>query len=372
MAVKKLKLEKQSLGQDDWGYVNARIKGMKSSLLSKDKIEDILKQSGLRGVISLLQDTAYGPFIQEAQKKYTVGISEVEIVCWALKNNMSATVQKLRILMGERSAGLLNFLLERWDVYNIKTILRGRHAGISPAEISQNLFPIGMLSEDLLEKMCQDNEISIKDIVDTLINFWGVSKKDKKIIDTSWEVYSGTGNLLELELELDRIFYKRYLLKADSIDKEGKLLKIIKIDVDIANIMMIFRLAKSRIDEAHIKKFFLKGGKAIKESMFVSLAAKNDVEEIIKQLDGVEFYQTMLERLPLFKRLKDISIFERSLSGFLLCRIRGIFRIDVFGVGILVSYLEQKFNEVVNLRIIVRSKEFGMPDEIARGELIFA
>lgn len=371
MAVQRIKLERQSMGQTDWGYINARIRGMKSRLLSREKMEDLLKQSEVDAVLDQLRDTPYGFFVEEAQQKYQVGISRVEVIGWALKSNMSQTIERLRKLMGEKPAEMLDFLLEKWDVYNIKTILRGKHSKILPAQISQNMFPIGKLSEEQLYKLSQDPEIDVKDVVDAFVNFCNASHKDKKLVDEAWGSFSSTGNLLELELALDSLFYKGYLKKVDGFDNEGKLEYIVKLGIDISNVMMVFRLVKAKVEETHINKFFIKGGKRINKAMFASLAAEKDIEEVINRLTELDFYGVILDRMPLYKKLFDVSIFERAVSGFLLSRIKAVFRVDVFGIGVLVSYLEQKFNEIINLRIIIRSKEFGMPDEIVRGELIF-
>ncbi|MFU8891731.1 MAG: V-type ATPase subunit, partial [Anaerosomatales bacterium] len=43
---------------------------------------------------------------------------------------------------------------------------------------------------------------------------------------------------------------------------------------------------------------------------------------------------------------------------------------DPLGIGVAVSYLWAKQNEITNLRIIVKGKAVGMPEDRVREELI--
>jgi vacuolar-type H+-ATPase subunit C/Vma6 len=43
---------------------------------------------------------------------------------------------------------------------------------------------------------------------------------------------------------------------------------------------------------------------------------------------------------------------------------------DPLGFNVLMTYLKLKYNEMINLRIIIRTVEFGIPLEIANRELI--
>jgi V/A-type H+-transporting ATPase subunit C len=361
MAMQKEKL--YSLGQANWPYINARIRGMKSELISHEKLENILKQPDIDSIIDELRKTPHAPFVEEAEKKYITGLGLAEVLSLALKNSLIATTQKLRRMMEGEQKELLNLLLRRWDVYNLKTVLRGKYRGCHYAEISQNLLPIGEYSEEYFEELSKISDL--REIVNTMLG------ADARCIEEGWRTFSLTGNLLNLELELDNWFYTRSLHSAYALDEGAKARTIFKMEIDIANAMMTIRLAKAGVDPANVKKFFLKNGMYLNEIIFNDLATKNDVGEVLRRLSEYEFCKAIASRIPIYKRIRDISIFERALYGHLLRRIRELFRVDVLGTGLLLTYLELKFNEITNLRIIIRSKEYGMPDEIARGELIF-
>jgi len=352
-----------SLGQANWAYINARVRGMKSEIISYEKLENILKQPDINSIIDELRKTPHAPFVEEAEKKYITGLGLAEILSLALKNSLIATTQKLRRMMEGEQKELLNLLLKRWDVYNLKTVLRGKHSGRHFAEISQNLLPIGEFSEEYFEELSKISDL--KEIINSMMG------ADARYVEEGWRSFSLTGNLLNLELELDNWYYTKSLHAAQALDEGSKARVVFKMEIDIANAMMTIRLAKAGVDPANVKKFFLKNGMYLNEAIFNDLATKNDVEEVLRRLCEFEFCKVIAGRIPIYRRIHDISIFERALYGHLLRRTRELFRVDVLGIGLLLTYLELKFNEITNLRIIIRSKEYGMPDEIARGELVF-
>jgi vacuolar-type H+-ATPase subunit C/Vma6 len=66
----------------------------------------------------------------------------------------------------------------------------------------------------------------------------------------------------------------------------------------------------------------------------------------------------------------SIPVFERALEDLVMRRaiMSGIK--DPMGVGVAISYLYGKQNEVTNVRIIVKGKSVGMPADRVREELI--
>ena len=74
----------------DYGYVNARIRGMKSRLLDRHTLEDLIFQPDLDSLISGLEKTPYKEDIIEAKVLYQ-GVLCIE---YALRKNFIRTFQK--------------------------------------------------------------------------------------------------------------------------------------------------------------------------------------------------------------------------------------------------------------------------------------
>jgi len=104
-------------------YANARIRAMKSRLLDRRELEELAGKLDIESVINQLEETPYREEIEDASVKYT-GIACVE---YALRRSLSNTFRLiLSSVKGEDAQTLMQIFLNRWDIQNIKTILRGK------------------------------------------------------------------------------------------------------------------------------------------------------------------------------------------------------------------------------------------------------
>jgi vacuolar-type H+-ATPase subunit C/Vma6 len=75
----------------DYGYCNARVRGMRSRLLGRTYLDQLMDCADLRGIIQMLTQTEYGPDL-EATLLYGHTFSAVDE---ALKINMVRTFRKI-------------------------------------------------------------------------------------------------------------------------------------------------------------------------------------------------------------------------------------------------------------------------------------
>ena len=98
----------------------------------------------------------------------------------------------------------------------------------------------------------------------------------------------------------------------------------------------------------------------------------NDTEKVLAWLERLLVVKDdFAVRVELYKKLDDVSVFERFFGVHMLAELRSQAMGDPLGFTVLMSYLKLKYNELVNLRIIVRSVEFGLPQDIVKQELAF-
>jgi vacuolar-type H+-ATPase subunit C/Vma6 len=62
---------------DDYGYINARIRGMKTRLLDKPFFEKLMGEENIHSIIALLQGTDYGQHVEEARTLVTSEIAAI-------------------------------------------------------------------------------------------------------------------------------------------------------------------------------------------------------------------------------------------------------------------------------------------------------
>jgi vacuolar-type H+-ATPase subunit C/Vma6 len=76
------------------------------------------------------------------------------------------------------------------------------------------------------------------------------------------------------------------------------------------------------------------------------------------------------ELYPLLQTRRFAPV-ERFLERMVMLELRRMARNDVFGLGVVMDYVWQKFNEVVNLRLIARGLGGNLPVGRVREELNF-
>ena len=147
----------------DWGYINARMRGMKSRLLDHHTLDTLILQPDLDSLVSEIEKTAYREDLVEARGRYS-GMPAIE---HALRNNFVRTFRKVLGFSKEKEAEkYISIFLHRWDVQNIKTVLRGKNIHVTSEEILDCLVPAGELDEATLTELVRQPDM--KAVIDLL------------------------------------------------------------------------------------------------------------------------------------------------------------------------------------------------------------
>jgi V/A-type H+-transporting ATPase subunit C len=103
----------------DYGYMNARIRAMKSRLLAHTVLENLILKPDLESMITELERTSYREEIEKASVLYS-GMLCIEV---ALRKDFTNAFRKiLEFAQGEKSEFYIRILLTRWDIQNLKTM----------------------------------------------------------------------------------------------------------------------------------------------------------------------------------------------------------------------------------------------------------
>lgn len=356
------KTRKEATGGKDYGYSNARIRGMRSRLLDKAFLDGLIATPDVQRLIQELSETEYGPDLEDS----LIHGRDAAAIDEALKNNMVRTFRKVLGFLNEEAQYLVTTLLGRWDVFNIKTILRGKHMHLTAEEIAEGLLPAGQLSLIDLEALAMQDDV--RAVVDTAVT-WGLPYG--MALREGYTEFLKSGELADIELAVDR-YYTRWasqrLMRRGTNSRLAK--RILAIQVDIANLVMVFRLQKADLETVNVAGFFLAGGADIKPELYLELAKMSDIDEVLDRLRGTPYGKALDDAAMKYLEENSIAVFERALEDYLMRKALMLGTGDPLGVGVCIAYLWGKQNEITNLRIIVKGKAVGMPVERVRGELI--
>ena len=109
-----------------YGYPNARIKSMKSRLMGAEETMKLLSAGSFTDLVSMLERTDLAGEL--------TGLSIVhsgpDLVDRAIGMNLARVYSKVIRVAPAETLPVVNAFTGRWDVYNIKTILLGKHLGM--------------------------------------------------------------------------------------------------------------------------------------------------------------------------------------------------------------------------------------------------
>lgn len=347
----------------DYGYVNARIRGMKSRLLDRNTLENLIFQPDLDSLIADLEKTPYKEDLIEAKVQYS-GVLCIE---YALRKNFTRTFRKILGFVKESEAErYIKIFLHRWDVQNIKTILRGKNIHVTNEEIMDCLVPAGELDEVTLAELIRQPDT--RAVIDMLAT-WGIVYS--KPLTERYREFIEKDDLAVLECALDKYYYHEALETVKTRSYNNQLIRdILKTEIDVVNLRTIFRMIRDNVESELAQEFLIDGGKEFDSDILRHFLSLHGIEEVLKELEHTP-YRFLAEVPETAIKTQKISVIEKQLERFLIRHGTGAFLGDPLSVSAIIGYFWSKYNEITNIRIISRCKTVDLPDEQLREELVY-
>jgi V/A-type H+-transporting ATPase subunit C len=346
----------------DYGYVNARIRGMKSRLLGAELLESLILKPDTDAIITELEKTPYREEIEKASVQHK-GLACIEV---ALRTDIARAFRKIYSLFEEETdEKYARILLNRWDVHNIKTILRGKNIHEPSSEILGCLIPAGELDEATLVELVKQPDV--RGVIDLLAT-WRIIYSLP--LTQQFKEYSEKRDLAVMEYALDKFYFAVALdtIRGDTYD-DRIMREMVGTEIDVTNIRSVLKMIRDRIPIEEAQEFLIPGGTVLDIKKLLLLIKAGTIRDAMKQLAGTPYES--LGRVPeeTFKQEK-ISVFEKELERFLVQKGIGWFIGDPLSIAIAIGYVWAKFTEVTNIRIIARLKMADVSEKTIREELV--
>lgn len=347
----------------EYAYVNARIRAMKSRLLDRSFLEHLINKPDIDSITADLEKTSYREELERAGVQFS-GITRIEV---ALRRDLIRAYRAiLGYIRGGETENLLTLILQRWDVQNIKTILRGKKIQAPATEIFDCLIPAGELGESALTELVKQPDV--KAVIDLLAT-WGVSYA--RPLTRNFKEFSETRDMLVLEYAIDTFYFENALSTLKSRDTEdNRIIRDMLItEIDVNNLRTVLRVIRDRMDRDEAKRFFMKGSPELDIETLYSMLKAGTIEGALKHLDQTSY--RFLSQIPQeYVAAEKISAFEKELDKHLVKKGISQFLGDPLSIAIPLGYIWAKYAEVTNIRIIARCKLAAVPEKELREALI--
>ncbi len=326
---------------DNYAYINARIRAMHADLVTQ-KLEETMNAASYGEFLRLLSESNLGADLGEATAS-GAGLPQLDA---ALSRNFFNTAQKVVGMADGTSGRDIALLFSRYDLLNLKAIVRGKVGSRSAEDIIPSLLPAGSLKPSVLEGLANVPELN------GLVGVAGLSSSPlAAAFRKAVAKLAGDNDLLSFEVALDQAYFETVLTQASS----GVLKDYMRREVDGANILTALKL-KAQGRSENLDLYFIVGGREINKTRFNQIATGSG------GLEGLRTFSAVSDAA-------DLSSAETTVRAILLRNAKRLYTSDALGIGVVIGFLKEKEREVAVARLIARGKYYNVPAETLRREV---
>jgi V/A-type H+-transporting ATPase subunit C len=353
-----------------YDYGNARLRAMKSRLLSPSELASLAEARNLQNVITALAKTTYRRAIDSALARTAGGM---DCIAEALHLDLVENLSQMRQFYEGQAKELVLLILRRYDVHNVKVILRAKSRFTSPIDITRSLLPVGELSRGVLDELVRAPDL--RAAIDMLATM------RLSIVQPLLRVRAEHpgADLPAMELALDRWhFYEaKQSLKASHAGEVAILSGALNLEADIANLLIVLRFASDPEERQMLRltlaadslaDLLVEPGTVPMETL-VQAGEQSTLEAAVEILASTPYEVPLNAALLRYRKSKRLSDFERALAAYRLHWIAGLIGRDPLGIGVPLGYLALKTNEVANLRWIAQGIDLGLTPDAIKADL---
>jgi len=348
-----------------YGYSNARVRGMKGTLLKPGFFEELVRVKSIEGMAELLQRTGYRNDLATTSATYRGSM----LINAAASLNFASTVRKVVHVTPESDRRALRALLVMWDLMNIKTLLHARRLKKGYDEVKPHLFEVGELTGEDFKRIIKADDAGLtKELGRTELGRRMLAAVPSQGKGRKEKVQGGPRAPLVLLQEggIDSFVYAfrdQVLSEIGGNDVAG-LRRLLRQEVNARNIMVIERLKKHSIPREKIEASLIGSGTLDRDKINRLLDAR-DVSTVVG-IAKQEFPHLELKSDGKVGLAELEIMFERSIARQKLAMLQR----QVLSLGVIMGFLLLKEEEVNNLRKIAKGKEFEMTEEEVRDMLV--
>lgn len=331
-------------------YGNARLRGMKSRLLTRRDLENLTGASSIAGLIAALTKTAYRKPIEFALARTT----GMECINEALRADLVNTLGKIRNYYNERAGEMVSITLRPYDLHNITAILRGLGNAIAPGKILDTLVPVGELDLHTLTSLSRAP--GLRAAVDMIVSMhlpFGLPLLRLRAEQP------GAG-LLEMEMTLQCWHFQQAMDYASGIPDSEWFKAAINLEADLINLRTALRFVHApneretinqQNNAQHIYNLFVGPGN-LSFKFLDHISQQENMKEAMEMLSGTAYGPDIRRGYEAYRLSNQLSEFERYLNLSRLNWMASLINQDPLGIGLVLGFIALKVNEVNNLRWI--------------------
>ena len=340
----------------NYAYTVARVKAKKSLLLGEEDYNKMLQMS-VPEISRYISESGYQKEMAELAGK----IEGIDLVEHATYTNMAKVFSSILAASQGELETMVAAYLEKWDIWNLKVILRGKSYGLDADAIREDLVPAGSLGAESLEKLVALD--SIEDIISNYAKM--VSMNAQEVLD----MYKVSQNLGSVEDYVDKYHYQRLLASIDPSSRPTRMFQdFVRKEIDVKNLETILKLKAEGIYGEEVLHYVIPGGKQIDRKFATQLANAETIAAAASDLSQLEFYDVIKDLVEADN--VNLSNVVTEMKKYEIAQAKKFSHLYPLSVVPILDYMIHKEVEASNIRTIARGVESGLSKETIKGLLV--
>jgi V/A-type H+-transporting ATPase subunit C len=339
----------------NYAYVTARVKAMRALLLPEETYGRLLQMTAPE-IARFLGEREYKTEIVALGAKY----AGVDLIEMATARNLARTYTKIYEFSEGNLRTMVGRYLDRWDLQNVKTIVRGKTHGASSREIEEDLVPAGSFSMEFLVSL-----VKAETLEEVFVELRGTIYASA--LDVLGKRPSQIHAWADWEDLVSRIYYQDLLASIPPSTDANRLMRnFVQREIDIVNLKTLLRAwaAKASFE----RDIFLPGGVELEVDDLVEMV-RGSHEELVKRLAEYSFYEDIAEDLGRVETT-GVGVLIRKVEKIHLVEAARYAHLHPLSILPVLDYIVRKDREVQNIRLIARGKESDLPLDVIRNLLV--
>lgn len=331
-------------------YVNAKVMAKEGKFISPMRWDDLWGCTSPAEVASLLEGTDYFPYLSEG------AVHEARELEKAIMEEFSALAKEISNIVPKGAWSIREYLLRRWDVMNLRTIMRGIHGEARKEEIVDSLVGGGELDfaflKGLIDAEGMDGFVAL------------LTRTPYHALTEGLAKYHVMHNLFFLEASLDKVLWEDLLVKGMTLKGIREFRDFIEVCGETHNLKMILRAKKDGLSLEDVSPFLIPQCTLTNE--ITTAFDEEELSGLISLLEDTIYFEPLLSAQAEYERTGSVFSFEVALDNLVAQKAEDIRKKKPFGPGPLIGFIVLKEAEVKGLMAVVRSTEVDLDREDIR------
>jgi len=323
--------------------INSKIKALRGRMISGNQYLELRKCKDFKSSVKLLkEETSYSKLLESCNIE-KIHRGDLEMI---LHRNYINIYSKFINYFNGNYRRLLIALFIRWEIEDLKIIIRGKYLGLSNVEVENKL-----IARSHLNTINYDYLLSLKNVEDVIDGLKGsiYYKNIKNLVKITSEK-----GLFRIETELDYVYFMTIKKELKHLDAENKDAgdDIIGLEIDLLNLGWIYR-GKTfyNISPEELFNYIIYSGYKISKEDLKNLCYVNDMDE----------FHNIIAKTPyaFIYEKGNLSFIEKRECEFQKKYAQKILRENKTNISMVMSYLMLYRIEIKDVISIIEQKRYN-------------